>query len=273
MLSRFFKHVRRWVIPQRLRIRLEASLISLIRSNRLHHVRFDGDPGIDVTFVDYKHVGTAPNRELIELVASAGQRLSSQKIIETLRNNESKRCPLLFDFGNHYLLLTALAEARKAKKIVEIGTAGGASLWAWLQADCVEMVSTWDIRPLADSYSWLGTEDCRKLVVNTLSSQSDRWKQFVEDLSESEVWKQRCSEFANADILFIDGPHDGRFESVIWSKIKSIKNANEILLIFDDIRVSSMVDFWSGLDVPKLDATFIGHQSGTGLAILEANRI
>lgn len=272
-MSRLFKHVRRWVIPRRLRLRLEASLIKLIRNNRLHHVRFDGDPGIDVTFLDYKHVSTAPNRELIELVTSAGQILSSQKITKTLRSKELDECPLLFDFGNHYLLLTALAEARKAKKIVEIGTAGGASLWAWLQAECVEMVSTWDIRPLSDSYSWLGNEDCRKLVVNTLNSQSDRWKQFVEDLSESEVWKQRCSEIADADIVFIDGPHDGRFESIIWSKIKSIKNAKEILLIFDDIRVSSMVDFWADLDVPKLDATFIGHQSGTGLAILEVNRI
>jgi len=84
---------------------------------------------------------------------------------------------------------------------------------------------------------------------------------------------RRCSEIANVDTIFIDGQHDCRFESAIWSKIKSIMNANEILLIFDDIRVSSRVDFRSGLDVPKLDTTFIGYQSGTGLAIREANRI
>lgn len=272
MLSSLVRFFVVWIFPERLRIKLEGSFISLIRKNRFHHVRFNGDAGIDVTYIEYKYVATPPDRRLVELAAVAGQILCSEEMRQTLHDNDSERYPSLFDFGNHYLLLTALAKARKAKKIVEIGTAGGASLWAWLRADCVEMVSTWDIRPLEDSYDWLATEDCKKLVTSTLSIESNRWQQFVEDLSDSEVWKQRRLEIADADIIFIDGPHDGMFEMAVWSKIKSLDNINEILLVFDDIRLSSMVDFWTGLIVPRLDITFIGHQSGTGVALLEANR-
>ena len=272
MLSSFIKWFGRSVLPERLRIRLEGSFVNLIRRNRLHHVRYNGDAGIDVTFIEYKYVATPPDSRLVGLVAAAGLILCSEEMIQTLHDNDSESYPSLFDFGNHYLLLTSLAKARKAKKIVEIGTAGGASLWAWLRADCVEMVSTWDIRPLEDSYDWLATADCKKLVTDTLRLESNRWQQFVEDLSDSQVWEQRRLEIADADIIFIDGPHDGIFETAVWSKINSLHNVNEILLVFDDIRLSSMVDFWTGLPVPKLDITFIGHQSGTGVALLEANR-
>ncbi len=272
MLSSIVKNFGRWVLPERLRIRLEGAFIHLIRKNRLHHVRYNGDGGIDVTFIEYKYVATPPDRRLVDLVASAGKILSSEEMVQTLHDNDSERYPSLFDFGNHYLLLTALAKARKAKKIIEVGTGGGASLWAWLSADCVQMVSTWDIRPLEDNHDWLATEDCKKLVTNKLRLESNRWQQFVEDLSDSEVWEQRRLEIADADIIFIDGPHDGIFETAVWSKINSLHNVKEILLVFDDIRLSSMVDFWTGLPVPKLDVTFIGHQSGTGAALLEANR-
>jgi len=272
VLSIQIKLCLRWILPKRLKVRLQSKFITFIRNNRFHHVRSKGDAGIDVTFIEYKFIATPPDKRLIELAATAAQILCSEKMIETSQDSDFGFCPLLFDFGNHYLLLTALADAKRAKKVVEIGTAGGASVWAWLRADCVEMVHTWDIRPLEHSKQWLATPDCERLVTEALELESNRWKQFVEDLSESNVWMQRCQEIADADVIFVDGPHDGIFERALWSKIISLDNVKDILVIFDDIRLSSMVDFWTGLSVPKLDITFIGHQSGTGIAFLEANR-
>jgi hypothetical protein len=134
------------------------------------------------------------------------------------------------------------------------------------------MVYTWDISPLMQSYSWLATEDCKQLVTNTLDRESKRWAQFIEDLSDPEVWRLRSAQIMDADIIFVDGPQDGIFERKLWSNIDSLQNPRDILLVFDDIRISSMVDFWNSLPLAKLDITFIGHQSGTGIALLKADR-
>ena len=272
MLSGLIKFAGRRILSARFRIKLESAFIKLIRTNRFHHVRYDKDAGIDVTFIEYKHVATPLDRRLVDLAGAAGQLLCSEQSGQTLSDNVPQNLQSLFDFGNHCLLLTALAKVRQATKVIEIGTAGGASLWSWLRAECVQMVYTWDISPLADSYNWLATEDCKQLVTDTLDRESKRWTQFVEDLSDPEVWQLRSSQIADADIIFVDGPHDGIFERKLWSNIVSLPNPSEILLVFDDIRLSSMVDFWSSLQLPKLDITFIGHQSGTGIALLEVGR-
>jgi len=272
MLRGFTKYaVRRILSVKRFRMKLESTFILLLKTNRFHHVRYDKDAGIDVTFIEYKHVAVPPDRRLVDLAGAAGRLLCSEWSEQTLSDNVPQSVHELFDFGNHYLLLTALAKVRQATKVIEIGTAGGASLWSWLRAECVQMVYTWDICSLTDSYGWHATEDCKQLVTDTLDRESKRWTQFVEDLSDPEVWRLRSSQIADADIIFVDGPHDGIFERKLWSNIVSLPIPSDILLVFDDIRVSSMVDFWSSLPLPKLDITFIGHQSGTGIALLEAD--
>jgi hypothetical protein len=37
------------------------------------------------------------------------------------------------------------------------------------------------------------------------------------------------------------------------------------ILIFDDIRVWNMLEFWREIRMPKLDLTSFGHFSGTGV--------
>ncbi len=257
---------------KRLRIAVGRALIRYLKVSRFHHVRHFQDSGVDVTFIEYKHVAMPPDRELVDLASAAGRLLISEWEGQARYDKVPRSLHSLFDFGNHYLLLTALARARQATKVIEIGTAGGASLWSWLQAECVQKVSTWDINSLENSHGWLATEDCRQLVMETLSRESRRWKQFIEDLSDPEVWGLRFSQIVDADIIFVDGPHDGIFERKILSMIVSLQNPKDILLVFVGIRISSMVDFWYSLPLPKLDITFIGHQSGTGIALLKADR-
>jgi hypothetical protein len=39
------------------------------------------------------------------------------------------------------------------------------------------------------------------------------------------------------------------------------------VVVFDDIRVLPMLQLWRDLPFPKLDATSLGHWSGTGLLL------
>lgn len=55
-------------------------------------------------------------------------------------------------------------------------------------------------------------------------------------------------------------------------KMTKAIEGRRIRLVSDDIRISPMVDFWNNLPLSKFDITFIGHQSGTGIALLKADR-
>lgn len=52
--------------------------------------------------------------------------------------------------------------------------------------------------------------------------------------------------------------------------LSDLKNKKQILILLDDVRLSPMVEFWDWLPLEKLDLAPIGHQSGTGIAILPA---
>ena len=242
-------------------------MIRYIKSRRFHYVRFYNDPGIDVTFIEYKNSLVPPNPKLYDISCKAVHLLNDEWLKEKGFQDLSRELYYLFDYNNHYLLLTAIARAIEAEKIVEIGTAGGGSLWSWLRTDNVKTVNTWDISPLSDSLIWLQNDECKKLVTETLY-QDNRWTQHVEDISDPEIWLLRSSLISDADIIFLDASHSGTLERKLLSNILTLDNKKEILLIFDDIKVSTMVSFFESLNLPKLDITSIGHQSGTGLALL-----
>lgn len=270
MLRGSIKHVvRRILSVKRFRMRLESIFIRFLRQNRFHHVRHANDAGIDVTFIEYKHVAVPPDRRLVNIAVTAARMLCIEGEGTASSDELPKDFCSLFDFGNHYLLLTELAKARQAKNIVEIGMADGASLWSWLRAECVNKVYSWYLQPLEDSYNWSVLGNCKKMVQDVLEHESSRWTQYVEDLHAHEVWEARSSLIAAADIIFVNGPHDGFFERKLLSRIISLSNLKDILLVFNKIRISTMVGFWNSLSLPKLDITFIGHQSGTGIALLD----
>ena len=51
--------------------------------------------------------------------------------------------------------------------------------------------------------------------------------------------------------------------------INEIKNEiKKLYIIVDDTKVSTMVDIWSGINIDKIDLSFIGHWSGTGLILI-----
>ena len=69
---------------------------------------------------------------------------------------------------------------------------------------------------------------------------------------------------SRADLILVDTWHEGIMERNIYDYLKSVNWKG--VLIYDDIYYNdAMKDFWNSLPEPKIDATHIGHVTGTGI--------
>ena len=167
---------------------------------------------------------------------------------------------------NHYLFLNSLAISTNAKRVIDLGTASGSSLCAFLSAKNVEFVDTFDIRSLSQNSSWVSVES--KVEINRfLSANHQRWTQHVVNLESLENWEKYRRKFTEADLILTDTKHSGGFESLMGKRFIAELNPKTIF-VWDDIRLSSMQDFWDSLEMKKLDIGGIGHISGTGISII-----
>lgn len=67
-----------------------------------------------------------------------------------------------------------------------------------------------------------------------------------------------------ADLILVDTWHEGKMERAIYDYLVSINWKG--VLIYDDIYYNdAMKQFWQSLPEPKIDATYVGHSTGTGL--------
>ena len=145
------------------------SLLHYMRSNRIHYAGYRRDhkdsddvglTGVDFTYIEYNYKDTAPSITLSSIALQAVEFMNKNKI--SLENNNLR---YLYDYNNHYNLITAIASVTGSNKIVEVGTASGASLYAWLRCDSVQKVLTWDVSiPLPDNTDWLPNPDVVKVV-------------------------------------------------------------------------------------------------------------
>ena len=158
--------------------------------------------------------------------------------------------------GEHYKLLAGAVRSLQPKLIVEVGTFTGMSALSMLRAlpECGRIV-TYDVTPWSDL---LGALVCAK------DFQDGRLEQRVEDLSDITVFARNAEVLRDADIIFIDGPHNVAFEEDLLAKLKTIDYSGHPLVILDDIRLLGMTGVWRRIDRPKLDMTSFGHWSGTG---------
>jgi predicted O-methyltransferase YrrM len=159
--------------------------------------------------------------------------------------------------GEHYRLLAAFVKAKKPKKIIEIGTATGLSALAlkeFLPED--GRITTFDLIP------W-------KTHPQTHLREDDfvdgRLVQYTHNLMEWENCLLHQKSLENADLFFIDATHDGDLEKILLHHIQKINKTFPLYLIFDDIRVWTMLKMWREIALPKIDLTSFGHWSGTGL--------
>jgi predicted O-methyltransferase YrrM len=194
---------------------------------------------------------------LLDVALAAAARAQTIDLDEVIRRAPSPRVKQQIRSwpGEHYRLLPALAGVVGAKNIVEIGTFQGASALAFLSDPSVCHLTTFDVLP------W-------DAIPNTLLEHADFsgcLQQVIGDLSEPNTFLQNAEMLRSAELIFIDGPKDGRFEYRFLEALYALAPAVPQLVILDDIRVMTMLDCWRQLPTPKLDLTSFGHWSGTGL--------
>ena len=90
--------------------------------------------------------------------------------------------------------------------------------------------------------------------------------QVVGDLADPHVVSSHKDVLEKADLVFMDGPHDGPTEYKMMQNLSSLHFSREPIFLFDDIKMHTMLKFWRDLRMPKLDITSFGHWSGTGVA-------
>lgn len=198
-----------------------------------------------------------PSEHLLDVAVAAIQR--TRKVDTSALE---ARCATLEDKtyvrtwpGEHYRLLPGLCEVLKPEVAVEIGTFTG--LGALALAQVCPRVVTFDLLP----WESFGTTALREADFTGTGVE-----QRLGDLSDPSIFAGERDLLAQADLIFVDGPKDGRFEPAFLQLLLPVVRETGAFLVFDDIRVVPMVRFWRELDMPKLDLTSFGHWSGTGLA-------
>ena len=158
--------------------------------------------------------------------------------------------------GEHYRLLAGIVSELKPKRIIEIGTFTGLSTLALRQRLPVESeLITLDIVPWQDCNPSLRADDFT----------DGRMRQIIADLTQPQVFLEHKTMIEAADLLFIDAAKDGICEPRLIHQLNLCHFRAPPIVIFDDIRLMSMVYVWRSIDKPKLDMTSFGHWSGTGL--------
>ena len=198
-----------------------------------------------------------PSRRLME-VALAASSVAMDVALPIYEGRASKE-PHWFDTwpGEHYRLLAALVRTLKPKTVIEIGTFTGMGTLALAQElQPSGTLTTFDLlawNSFADT--WLAPVDFAE----------GRVRQVLHDISTPGGIEPHRALFESADLIFVDGPKDGRTEADILVNLSTLNLSRDVVIVFDDIRVVNMIDIWRRIEQPKMDLTSFGHWSGTGL--------
>jgi hypothetical protein len=143
----------------------------------------------------------------------------------------------------HYRLLRWIGEKYVGKSIYDIGTYMG------LSAGCFAYSGNNSVWTFDTSF------DAFKLNI----PHRGIWSEIVRDENCIPV------NLLRANIIFVDTWHNGFMEHKIYNLL--IANDWKGILIYDDIYYNdAMKAFWAGINHPgKIDATNIGHSTGTGI--------
>lgn len=173
--------------------------------------------------------------------------------------------------GEHYALLAGIVLAIQPKRIVEFGTGDGLSAVAMLRdLPKAGYIATYDLMPQTAS-SYIEKPMIFDQRRHDLKKKTGRIKTEVRDLSrpleedttsDGVIDRERLR---HADLIFIDGPKDGKTERRLLHNLETIGLKHGCILVFDDIRLWPMLTIWRGIKHPKLDLTGFGHWTGTGM--------
>lgn len=202
----------------------------------------------------------AATPELVELLLGGARHAMGNDLADIAARASAEQATWLQQWpGEHYRLLAGLVRETQPRTVVEIGTFQGLGSLALLdQLPGGGRVVTFDIMP------WEDTPGC---ILEESDFSGGRLSQRVGDLSDQSVFTEHRDLLHAADIVFMDAPKDGRFEPAFLELALPLWSGSRRLLVLDDIRLLPMLQLWRDLPLPKLDATSLGHWSGTGVAV------
>ncbi len=160
--------------------------------------------------------------------------------------------------SEHYILLPAIIEAINCHSVTEIGTFRGASAYSILSNTNASLKS-FDIV----QYSSFGDTLIQPHWVS-----SKRFTQYIADLSDQSLFDKYLSILIESPLIFLDAPKDGVFEEIFLKFLFNTDLISDKYILIDDINVSSMVSLWNSIPYEKIDLSFIGHWSGSGLVYI-----
>lgn len=251
--------------------KFSTKLLAILQKSRAHFSLFSNNLDFDLTYVSHLPVNDTKSIQLLDIysqiLSNYNMYFSSFYGKECIINESVlKEVPELRHNRNHYCFLTSTATALNAKIVIDIGTASGSSITAFLLAPSVKFVHSFDINPLEDNKEWVSKESFHH-ITNYLAQRKDNWVQHVSDLTLKSNFTTYASIFEQADIILVDIDHSGTSEQVLLNYFESTVK-KDCLIIWDDIRVSTLQQFWDKMSHPKLDVGSIGHSSGTGINMI-----
>lgn len=198
-----------------------------------------------------------PNQRLIDLGLASAYHASKVDLQEIAQLFPADTARFINVWpGEHYRLLAAIVQVLQPKRIVEIGTATGAS--------CLSMkkylpyggkITTYDVIPW-NNYPGSGLKN---------TDFDSQLEQRVIDLTNREQALLELDVLMVADLIFIDAAKDGHMEQKLCNLLDNVPFCKNPIIVFDDIKFTSMIKTWRNIQHPKLDLTSFGHWSGTGL--------
>jgi predicted O-methyltransferase YrrM len=213
---------------------------------------------------DPERDASRPNAELVRLMCAAASRaidIDLAPIAERARR-DGERAQIIEWPGHHYRFLAGLTDELGATAVVEVGTYTGASALTFADRPTVRSVTTFDIVPRQQiPYSMFDDSD--------FVDSGGIIEQRLADLQDPEAFEREAKVLSDADLIFVDGPKDAVFEKRFLDLLLSMPRSRRQCLVIDDVKVNTMVDIWQRFPVAKIDASSVGHWSGTGLVLLE----
>lgn len=198
-----------------------------------------------------------PTKALIDLSLQAIQK-ASQISLQTI-SDRMKTPPYYPNIwpGEHYRLLAAFIDTIQPRNVIEIGTEIGMSSLCMKQTLPKNgVITTFDITSWDSYETTLLTEE---------DFEDKRLVQYTDNLYYFSNVQKHVDILSQADLIFIDATHDGILEEKLMSYFEEIPFNKPPYLIFDDIRVWTMLKMWREIKHPKMDLTSFGHWSGTGI--------
>lgn len=199
-----------------------------------------------------------PNDRLLELVLALARRAHRIDLAWLAGRASAEERGFVNQWpGEHYRFMAACVEHLQPRLVVEIGTFTGLSALAMKSCLRDGLLISYDI---AEWQTFSGT-------ALTAGDLDGRLEQRIGDLSSPDFFKSQADVLAEADLILLDGPKDGRFETRFLDQYLPIFGARDTVLVIDDTRFVNMIQLWRDLPFPKLDVTSFGHWTGTGLVV------